>query len=208
MNLIFLGPPGAGKGTLSTLAKEALTLPHISTGDLFRAAIKNQTPLGQKVKAIVDGGGLVPDEITIAIVQEKLATPELQSGYILDGFPRTVGQAEALSGFSKVTRVVNFVLADDEIVRRLSGRRVCKACGATYHVENLPPKTEGICDACGGELIIRKDDQPQNIRTRLAVYAEQTQPLIDYYRQRGLLVDLDAAPAPEAVLTALKKALA
>lgn len=207
MNLIFLGPPGAGKGTLSSLAKDAFSLPHLSTGDLFRAAVKNQTPLGVKVKAIMESGGLVPDEITIAIVEEKLAQPDMKAGYILDGFPRTVAQAEALEGFSKIDRVVNFNLEEKELVRRLSGRRVCKSCGATYHVDNLPPKKEGLCDACGGELYTRKDDQPESITQRLKEYNEKTQPLIDFYARKGLMLDLDSAPAPEVILENLKKAL-
>jgi len=207
MNLIFLGPPGAGKGTLSTLAKDAFSLPHLSTGDLFRAAVKNQTPLGLQVKAIMESGGLVPDELTIGIVQEKLAGAEMKAGYILDGFPRTVAQAEALEKFSKIDRVVNFNLEETELVRRLSGRRVCKGCGATYHVDNLPPKTSGVCDSCGGELYTRKDDMPESIAQRLKEYNAKTQPLIDYYSKKGLMLDLDSAPAPGVILEELKKAL-
>lgn len=207
MNLIFLGPPGAGKGTLSTLAKEAFSLPHLSTGDLFRAAVKAGTPLGLQVKAIMESGGLVPDELTIGIVKEKLAQPDMKNGYILDGFPRTVAQAEALGTFSKIDRVVNFNLEETELVRRLSGRRVCKVCGATYHVETLPPKKAGVCDACGGELYTRKDDMPESIAQRLKEYNSKTQPLIDFYAQKGLMLDLDSAPAPEVILENLKKAL-
>lgn len=207
MKLVFLGPPGAGKGTLSALAKDELKLPHISTGDIFRANIKNQTPLGVKVKAILDSGGLVSDDITIEIVKDRLAQSDCKAGFILDGFPRTVGQAEALARFAQPDAVINFVLADDEIVRRLSGRRVCKNCGASFHIDNLKPKKDGVCDSCGSELIIRKDDEPQAIQQRLVVYAQSTAPLIDFYKKAGLLKDIDAKPAPEAVLVSLKKAL-
>lgn len=207
MKLIFLGPPGAGKGTLAVLAKEALNLPHISTGDIFRANIKEGTPLGLKVKKILDSGALVPDETTIEIVQDRLAKPDCHSGYLLDGFPRTVQQAQALDGFAKPEAVVNFVLADEIIIQRLSGRRVCKTCGASFHLQNLPPKKDGVCDHCSGELIQRPDDAPEAIQERLRVYKAQTEPLIDFYRQKGLLKDIDASPAPELVLEAMKKAL-
>lgn len=207
MKLVFLGPPGAGKGTLAALAKEALGIVHISTGDIFRANIKNQTPLGIKVKAILDSGGLVPDETTIEIVKDRLEKDDCASGYLLDGFPRTVGQAEALAGFAQLDGVVNFVLSDEEVVQRLGGRRVCKGCGAGYHVANLPSKKEGICDSCGGELIQRKDDEPASIKERLRVYNEQTAPLIAYYQKKGLLKDIDARPRPEDILESLKKAL-
>jgi adenylate kinase len=207
MKLVFLGPPGAGKGTLAALAKEAFGVVHISTGDIFRANIKNGTPLGLKVKAILDSGGLVPDETTIEIVKDRLAQADCKAGYLLDGFPRTVVQAEALAKFEKLDAVVNFVLKDEEIVARLSGRRVCKACGTGFHLTSLPPKKAGVCDKCGGELIQRKDDEPASIEERLKVYAANTQPLIDWYQQKGLLKDIDAAPAPETILKELKKVL-
>jgi adenylate kinase len=208
MKLVFLGPPGAGKGTLAALAKNALGVVHISTGDIFRANIKNGTPLGLKVKAILDSGGLVPDETTIEIVKDRLAQADCQAGYLLDGFPRTVAQAEALAGFEKLDAVVNFDLADGEIVKRLSGRRVCKACGTGFHLTAMPPKKAGTCDKCGGELVQRKDDEPASIEERLRVYAANTQPLIDWYARKGLLKNIDAAPAPEEILKALKKVLA
>jgi len=207
MNLVFLGPPGAGKGTLATLAKESLGLVHISTGDIFRANIKNGTPLGQKVKAILDSGALVPDEVTIEIVRDRLQQPDCAGGYLLDGFPRTVVQAEALATFSKLDAVVNFVLDDKEIVGRLSGRRVCSSCGTGYHLTALPPKKPEICDRCGSPLIQRKDDEPASIQERLVVYAKNTQPLIDWYRSKGLLRDIDASPAPNEVMTHLKEVL-
>ncbi|HTH13776.1 MAG TPA: adenylate kinase [Spirochaetia bacterium] len=207
MKLVFLGPPGAGKGTLAALAKDALGVVHISTGDIFRANIKNGTPLGLKVKAILDSGGLVPDETTIEIVKDRLAQADCKAGYLLDGFPRTVAQAEALAGFENLDAVINFDLADTEIVKRLSGRRVCKACGTGFHLTAMPPKKSGVCDKCGGELIQRKDDEPASIEERLRVYTANTQPLIDWYAKKGLLKNIDAAPAPEEILKALKKVL-
>lgn len=207
MKLVFLGPPGAGKGTLATLAKDAFHVVHISTGDIFRANIKNGTPLGLKVKAILDSGGLVPDDVTIEIVKDRLAQADCQAGYLLDGFPRTVVQAEALAGFENLDAVVNFVLADGEIVNRLSGRRVCKACGTGFHLTAMPPKQPGVCDKCGSELIQRKDDEAASIEERLRVYAANTQPLIDWYRTKGLLKNIDAGPSPTEVLKELKKVL-
>lgn len=207
MKLVFLGPPGAGKGTLATLAKDAFRVVHISTGDIFRANIKNGTPLGLKVKAILDSGGLVPDDVTIEIVKDRLAQEDCKAGYLLDGFPRTVVQAEALAGFEKLDAVVNFVLADNEIVNRLSGRRVCKSCGTGFHLTAMPPQVVGVCDKCGGDLIQRKDDEAESIQERLRVYAANTQPLIDWYQKKGLLKNIDASPAPAEVLKELKKVL-
>jgi len=203
MRLIFLGPPGAGKGTLSTLAKERLGIPHISTGDLFRAAIKQGTQLGRQVQEIVSTGGLVPDELTVAIVREKLDSPEVAKGFILDGFPRTVKQAEALSSFCKLDHVISFDLAREELLQRLGGRLVCKNCGAVYHRVNRPPKVEGVCDLCGGVVAVRPDDEPEAIVRRLDLYDEQTAPLLDYYQQKNILRRLDASPAPEVVLESL-----
>jgi adenylate kinase len=207
MKLVFLGPPGAGKGTLAALAKDTFSVVQISTGDIFRANIKNGTPLGLKVKAILDSGGLVSDETTIEIVKDRLAQPDCKAGYLLDGFPRTVGQAEALAAFDKLDAVVNFVLADEEIISRLSGRRVCKSCGSGFHLTAMPPRQPGVCDKCGGELIQRKDDEASSIQERLRVYAANTQPLIDWYRTKGLLKEIDASPQPTEVLKALKKVL-
>jgi adenylate kinase len=207
MKLVFLGPPGAGKGTLAALAKDAFGVVHISTGDIFRANIKNGTPLGLKVKAILDSGGLVPDETTIEIVEDRLKQADAQAGYLLDGFPRTVRQAEALAAFDRLDAVINFELSDAEIVKRLSGRRACKSCGTGYHITSMPPKTEGVCDKCGGELVQRKDDEPAVIGERLRVYAANTQPLIDWYKNKGLLKNIDASPSPEAILDELKALL-
>ncbi len=207
MKMILLGPPGAGKGTMAVRIKEDLGIPHISTGDLFRAAIKNQTELGVKVKAIIDRGDLVPDELTVALVEERLAQGDTANGYILDGFPRTTGQADALAGFSQVDVVINFTVAEEEVVRRLSGRRLCKECGAGYHVEFIPPKVEGKCDKCGGELYTRDDDKIESIKNRLKVYADSTEPLISYYTEKGLIKDVDAGQAPDDVFAGVKKVL-
>lgn len=199
MNLIFLGPPGAGKGTTAVDLKERLAIPHISTGDLFRAHIKGKTELGLQVSKIIEAGDLVPDEITIEMVKLRLAEADAQEGYILDGFPRTTGQAEALEGFATIDRVINLVIADEEIVKRLSGRRVCKSCGYGHHVEFMPPKEEGVCDKCSGELYTRKDDQIDAITNRLEVYKKSTQPLIDFYKEKGLLTDFDSSKKPGEV---------
>jgi adenylate kinase len=207
MNLIFLGPPGAGKGTLAAKAVEILKVPHISTGNIFRAAIAAQSPLGLKVKAIIDAGKLVDDDTTIALVRERFAEPDIQAGYILDGFPRTIAQAEALASFSAVGGVVNFDIPDAAVVERLSGRRVCRKCGHNFHVLFDPPKAEGVCGLCGGEVYTRDDDREEAIQKRLHVYREQTAPLIDYYREKGLLIDVDARPAVEQVVENFKKAL-
>jgi adenylate kinase len=207
MNLVFLGPPGAGKGTIAALAKEYYHIPHISTGDLFRSNIKNETVLGKQVKEILASGGLVPDSITIAMVKERLKDADTKKGYILDGFPRTVPQADALALMSKVDAVVNFVLSDEKIIKRLSGRRVCKSTGKTYHVIYNPPKKEGIDDETGEPLIQRDDDKPEAIANRLKVYASSTEPLIGYYRNKNLLVDLSADDTPEEIMKALAKKL-
>ncbi len=204
MKLIFLGPPGAGKGTLAALVAGLYKIPHISTGEIFRAAIREKTPLGLKVQAIIDAGQLVSDDITIELVRERLAKPDAAQGFILDGFPRTIPQAEALAGIVKVDAAVNFEIADAEVVARLSGRRVCKGCGQNYHVSFMPPKAEGKCDKCGGELFIREDDKIESITKRLEVYRAQTAPLIDYYRKNGKLTDIDARPASATILDSFK----
>ncbi len=207
MKLVFFGPPGAGKGTIASKLAEKIGIPHISTGDLFRAAIKNETELGKKVKAILDSGALVPDELTVELVRERLSEGDTKSGYILDGFPRTIPQAEALADIDQIDAVINFEVADEVIVSRLSGRRICPNCGNIHHVEYMPPKQEGICDRCGGELIQREDDKEDSIRNRLAVYKEQTAPLLDYYNEKGLTIDIDGSPAPDVVLDSVSKAL-
>jgi adenylate kinase len=207
MNLIFLGAPGAGKGTLASLLSKDFGIPQISTGDLFRAAVKDGSELGSKVKGIMEKGELVPDSLTVELVRERLAKPDAQQGYILDGFPRTVAQADALAEFQKIDAAINFRISDELVIRRLSGRRVCRACGAIYHVDNMPPKNEGICDSCGGELYIRDDDKIESIRNRLRVYKEQTEPLIAYYRKEGLLQEIDSSQSPQDSLGQIKALL-
>ncbi len=197
MNLIFLGAPGAGKGTLAGIVSKEYGIPQVSTGDLFREAVKDGTELGRKVKGIMERGELVPDELTVALVRGRLERPDTGRGYILDGFPRTIPQAQALDGFQRIDAAINFRSDDQVLIRRLSGRRVCRVCGAIYHVDNIPPKVEGVCDRCGGRLYIRDDDRIESIRNRLRVYREQTEPLIAYYDGLGLLREIDSSRSVE-----------
>ncbi len=206
MKYVFLGPPGAGKGTLAGKVSELYSIPHISTGDIFRAAISAKTPLGMEVQQIIDSGGLVGDDITTELVRGRLAEDDAKNGFILDGFPRTIPQAEALEKIVSIDAAVNFDISDEEVVKRLSGRRVCRNCGHNYHIEFMPPKQEGICDACGGELYTRDDDKPEAVRHRLELYRSQTAPLIDFYREKGKLADINARPATDTVLESFKKA--
>ncbi len=208
MNLVFLGPPGAGKGTMASRLAEEMGIPHISTGDMFRAAMAKGTELGLKAKAIMEAGDLVPDELTIAMVRERLQESDAQNGYILDGFPRTIPQAEALHGFATIDRAVRFEVAEESLVKRLSGRRVHKPSGRIYHVEFSPPKEPGKDDVTGEPLIQRDDDKEEAIRNRLKVYHEQTAPLVSYYEAKGILTTIDASPEPDTVYESLKKALA
>lgn len=188
MNLIFLGAPGAGKGTQAEVVCEKLGIPAISTGNIIREALKNGTELGLKAKSYMDSGALVPDEVVIAIIKERLAQADCQNGFVLDGFPRTVVQAEALDKMGiHIDRVIDIEVSDEDIERRLSGRRVCVACGASYHTLYKPSKEEGKCDKCGAELIQRKDDHPDTIKERLKVYHELTEPLKGYYESKGIL---------------------
>lgn len=207
MKLVFLGPPGAGKGTVAEKAEKDLAVPHVSTGEIFRAAIKNGTPLGKRVKAIIESGGLVPDELTIELVRERLGKSDAAGGWILDGFPRTIPQAEALDAFAPPELVVEFGLDDAAIIERLSGRRTCPSCGKSFHVKFMPPKTEGVCDGCGAKLEIRPDDRVESIKKRLEAYRAQTALLIDYYREKGKLVVVDASPAAQAVYAGFQKAV-
>ncbi len=207
MNMVFLGPPGAGKGTIATQAKVFYSIPHISTGDLFRAEQEKGSELGNKVKSIIASGKLVPDEITIEVVKQRLSQDDTKNGFILDGFPRTIAQADALANIVNIDAVVNFVVDKDAVVKRISGRRFCKSTGRTYHVIYNPPKVEGIDDETGEPLYQREDDKPENVKTRLEVYDASTAPLIEYYRAKDKLVDVDASPAPEVVFDNLKKAL-
>lgn len=189
MNIIFLGPPGAGKGTQAQRICNALNIPQISTGDILRRAIKEQTPTGLKAKSYIDAGKLVPDDVIIDIVRDRLAQDDAKNGYILDGFPRTVPQAEALEGIAKIDAVIDLDVADEKLIARLSGRRVCLKCGATYHVSMLDGKT--TCAACGEELVQRDDDKAETVLNRLTVYHNQTAPLVDFYQNKGLLRVID-----------------
>lgn len=203
MNLVFLGPPGAGKGTIASKAKEVLHIPHISTGDLFRSAIKNETTLGKKVKELLASGELVPDSVTIDMVKERFEEDDTKAGCILDGFPRTIFQADELTKMIEIDHVINFNLDTSSVVKRLSGRRVCKSTGRTYHTIYNPPKVEGIDDETGEPLIQREDDKEEAILNRLKVYEEQTAPLIAYYEELGLLRTIDSSFSPEVVLQEL-----
>ena len=208
MKLILLGAPGAGKGTQAEILCKKLGIPTISTGNILRAAIKEGTPTGLKAKSFIDAGALVPDEVIIGIVDERLARDDCQGGYILDGVPRTIAQAEALEkagiGFDAV---VSLEISEEEILRRMSGRRVCEACGSSYNVVAIPPRVEGICDNCGGKLIQRKDDTPETVRERLKVYHTETEPLVDFYAARGLLRPVGSADTKEGTTQAILAAL-
>jgi len=207
MKLIFLGPPGAGKGTLAGLVSKELGVPQVSTGDIFRDAIKRETELGKKVKQIVGRGDLVPDDLTVDLVRERLGQPDAARGYILDGFPRTIPQAEALEAFQKLDAVVNFTIGDDAVAARLSGREICKSCGAIYHVANMPSRVKGVCDKCGGPLYTRPDDSLESITNRLEVYKRQTEPLIELYRKKKLLRNIDSSKTPEDTLAQVRTVL-
>ena len=205
MNIIFLGPPGAGKGTQAQMICDALRIPQISTGDILRRAMKDGTETGRKAKSFIDAGKLVPDEVIIDIVKERLAMDDCKGGYILDGFPRTVPQAEALETFASIDSVIELDVADQVLVDRLSGRRVCLKCGATYHVSMLNGKT--TCDKCGEELVQRNDDKAETVLNRLKVYHDQTAPLIGYYEKKGLLKKVDGAQGMENTFAAIMKEL-
>ncbi len=196
MKIIMLGAPGAGKGTQAIKIAEKYSIPHISTGDIFRANIKNGTELGRKAKTYIDQGLLVPDELVVDLVVDRLEQEDCENGCVLDGFPRTIPQAEALDKSlafkgQAVDYVINVEVPDENIVNRMSGRRACASCGATYHIEYAPTKVENICDSCQGQLILREDDKPETVRKRLSVYHEQTQPLVEYYAAKDLLVEVD-----------------
>ena len=212
MHILLMGPPGAGKGTQAANLVNEFAIPHISTGDMFRAAIKEGTELGKQAKACIDAGNLVPDEITVGIVRERLAKPDCEKGFILDGFPRTVEQADALTGILKeiglkLTRVLNINVPAAELIERAVGRRICKKCGATYHIKFNPTKVEGICDACGGELFQRADDSEKTMKSRLSVYEAQTKPLIEYYQKAGLYTEVDGRQAIDKVFADVVKSL-
>ncbi|MBQ6067098.1 MAG: adenylate kinase [Clostridia bacterium] len=189
MNIIFLGAPGAGKGTQAEIVSERLSIPTVSTGNIIRAALKNGTPMGLQAKAYIEAGKLVPDEVVIGIIKDRLSEDDCKNGFILDGFPRTIPQAQALDEMGIVIdKVIDIEVADEKIAARMSGRRVCKACGNSYHLEYKKPAVDGVCDACGGELVQRKDDAPETVLERLRIYHEETEPLKHYYDGKGKLV--------------------
>ena len=208
MKIIMLGAPGAGKGTQAKMIAEKYGIPHVSTGDIFRANIKNQTELGMEAKKYMDQGLLVPDELTVKILLDRVAKDDCKNGYVLDGFPRTIPQAEVLDkAVAELNESIDFAInvdvKDESIIKRMSGRRACLKCGATYHIEHIPPKQEGICDSCGSELVLRDDDKPETVKKRLSVYHEQTQPLIDYYNKKGILREVNGSQDMKDVFNAI-----
>lgn len=212
MKIIMLGAPGAGKGTQAKMIADKYQIPHISTGDIFRANIKNGTELGKKAKTYMDQGLLVPDELVVDLVVDRVQQEDCAGGYVLDGFPRTIPQAESLDAAlsklgEKVDYAINVEVPDENIIQRMSGRRACVSCGATYHIVHIPTKVEGVCDRCGAELILRDDDKPETVKKRLDVYHEQTQPLIDYYTKSGILVEVDGTKDMNDVFTAITEIL-
>ena len=212
MKLIIMGPPGAGKGTQAALIRETYNIPHISTGDMFREAIKNETPLGKEAKSYMDRGELVPDSVTIGLVKERLANKDCQEGFLLDGFPRTIPQAEALNIILeelniKLDAVVNIDVDDSVLIDRIVGRRVCPICKAGYHVKYLQPKVEGVCDECGGQLVQRKDDTEETVKNRLEVYANQTKPLLEFYNNLGLVKSIDGIGEIDVIFNNIKLSL-
>ena len=212
LRAVLLGPPGAGKGTQAAKVIEKYNVPHISTGDIFRANIKEGTELGKKAKGYMDEGKLVPDELVVNLVTDRLQKDDCKEGFLLDGFPRTIFQAEQLDKFlsdngQKLDIVLNFKVRKDVLVERIAGRRVCKSCGASFHVVNVPPKKEGICDACGGELFQRKDDNRETVENRINVYESETAPLIGYYEKQNVLVDFDGEKTHDEVFADVVKAI-
>ena len=208
MKIIFLGAPGAGKGTQAKMIADKYGVPHVSTGDIFRANIKNGTELGMEAKKYMDQGLLVPDELTVKILLDRVSQPDCKNGYVLDGFPRTIPQAEVLDkALAELGESIDYAIdvdvPDENIVKRMSGRRACVSCGATYHVVHVPPKKEGICDRCGSELILRDDDKPETVKNRLDVYHKQTQPLIDFYTKKGVLKTVDGTVDMQDVFKAI-----
>lgn len=208
MKIIMLGAPGAGKGTQAKMIAEKYQVPHVSTGDIFRANIKNGTELGMEAKKYMDQGQLVPDELTVKILLDRVAQPDCEKGYVLDGFPRTIPQAEVLDkALAELNETIDYAInvdvPDENIVKRMSGRRACLGCGATYHIEHIPPKTEGICDTCGQQLVLRDDDKPETVLNRLNVYHKQTQPLIDFYTEKGVLKTVDGTVDMKDVFAAI-----
>lgn len=212
LRAVLLGPPGAGKGTQAVRLVEKYEIPHISTGDIFRKNIKEGTALGKKAQEYMNAGALVPDELVVDLVKDRLQQDDCKNGFLLDGFPRTIFQAEKLDEFLsesnlKMDIVINLKVEKEALIKRLTGRRVCKDCGASYHIVNIPPKKEGVCDICGGELIQRKDDNIETVENRINVYEEQTAPLIGYYKEAGSLVDFDGEASLDEVFDAIVQAI-
>lgn len=212
LRAVLLGPPGAGKGTQAVRLVEKYEIPHISTGDIFRKNIKEGTELGKKAQEYMNAGALVPDELVVDLVKDRLQQDDCKNGFLLDGFPRTIFQAEKLDEFlsesnQKMDIVINLKVEKEALIKRLTGRRVCKDCGASYHIVNIPPKKEGVCDICGGELIQRKDDNIETVENRINVYEEQTAPLIGYYKEAGSLVDFDGEASLNEVFDAIVQAI-
>ncbi|MBD5491413.1 MAG: adenylate kinase [Lachnospiraceae bacterium] len=212
MKIIMLGAPGAGKGTQAMKIAETYGIPHVSTGDIFRMNIKNGTELGMEAKKYMDQGLLVPDELTVRILLDRVAQDDCKNGYVLDGFPRNIPQAEVLEdALSKLGDQIDYAIdvevPDENIIRRMGGRRACLSCGATFHIEHVPPKKEGICDQCGQELVLRDDDKPETVKNRLQVYHEQTQPLIDFYSEKGVLRTVDGTQDMQDVFDAIVEIL-
>ena len=212
MKIIMLGAPGAGKGTQAKMIADKYQIPHVSTGDIFRANIKNGTELGKKAKTYMDAGELVPDELTVDLLMDRISQPDCANGYVLDGFPRTIPQAECLEkALEERQEAVDFAIdvevPDDSIIKRMSGRRACLNCGATYHIVHIPTKVEGICDRCGSPLVLRDDDRPETLKNRLAVYHQQTRPLIDFYSSRKVLHEVDGTQSMEKVFADIVKVL-
>ena len=208
MKIVMLGAPGAGKGTQAKMIAEKYGIPHVSTGDIFRANIKNGTELGKEAKTYMDKGELVPDELTVRILLDRVAQEDCKNGYVLDGFPRTIPQAEVLDKEltklgEKIDYAINVEVPDENIIKRMSGRRACLSCGATYHIEHVPPKKEGICDKCGSELVLRDDDKEETVKNRLNVYHQQTQPLIDFYNNKKVLKEVDGTVDMKDVFKAI-----
>ena len=212
MKIIMLGAPGAGKGTQAKMIADKYGVPHVSTGDIFRANIKEGTELGKEAKTYMDKGLLVPDELTVKILLDRVAKDDCKNGYVLDGFPRTIPQAEVLDkALAELGDAIDYAIdvnvPDENIVNRMSGRRACLACGATYHIVHIPPKTEGVCDRCGKELVLRDDDKPETVKKRLGVYHDQTQPLIDFYTEKGILKTVDGTVDMQDVFAAIVEIL-
>ena len=212
MKIIMLGAPGAGKGTQAIQIAKKYNIPHVSTGDLFRSNISKNTELGREAKQYMDAGKLVPDELTVRMLLDRVSQDDCKNGYVLDGFPRTIAQAEVLEQeveklHEKIDYAIDVEVPDANIVKRMGGRRACTKCGATYHIEHIPPKKEGICDNCGSELVLRSDDAPETVQKRLDVYHEQTQPLIDFYKARGILKQVDGTQDMQAVFDDIVKIL-